>query len=312
MEYKDYYKILGVSRTASEKEIKRAYRRLARQYHPDRNPGDKAAEEKFKTINEAHEVLTDPDKRQKYDQLGSQWQQWQRMGRDPRDFDYSQWFAGSPGGTRVEYGDLDDLFGGGGGFSDFFQSIFGGMGGQPRGQWQRSQPRARRGRDYEQPVAIALEEAYSGTTRVLELDGHRLEVKIPPGVRTGSKVRVAGKGGPGAGGGAAGDIYLKIDVTPHKVFQRKRDDLYCEVPVDLYVAILGGEVPVPTVKGEVQLRVPPETQAGRSFRLKGQGMPQLRDPGQHGDLFAKVKVVLPQDLTEREKDLFRELAALRG
>jgi curved DNA-binding protein len=312
MEYKDYYQILGVPRNATEKEIKRAYRRMARLYHPDKNPGDKAAEEQFKTINEAHEVLADPDKRRKYDQLGSQWQQWQRMGRDPRDFDYSQWFAGSPGGTRVEYGDLDDLFGGAGGFSDFFQSIFGGMGGQPRGQWPRSQPRARRGEDYEQAVEITLEEACSGTSRVLQVNGERLDVKIPPGVRSGSKVRVAGKGGLGVGGGAAGDIYLKINVARHKTFERKGDDLYCEVPVDLYVAVLGGEIPVPTLKGEVQLRIPPETQAGRSFRLKGQGMPHLRDPEQRGDLFAKVKVVLPQHLTDREKELFRELVALRG
>ena len=311
MEYRDYYQTLGVSRNASEKEIKRAYRRLARQYHPDRNPGDKVAEERFKEINEAHEVLTDRDKRQKYDRLGAQWQQWQRMGRDPGDFDFSQWYSGSPGATHVEYGDLGDLFGSSGGFSDFFRSIFGQAGAQPTMRWRQAQRRVHRGQDYEQPVDITLEESFQGTTRVLEIDSTRLEVKIPPGVRTGSKIRVAGKGGPGAGGGPSGDIFLRINVLPHKLFERKEDDLHCEVLVDLYTALLGGEVRVPTLEGAVQLRIPPETQAGRTFRLRGRGMPNLRNPTRSGDLYAKVKIALPQRLSEREKELFRELAAFR-
>ncbi len=311
MEYRDYYQTLGVPRNASEKEIKRAYRRLARQHHPDRNPGNKAAEERFKAINEAHEVLTDPDKRRKYDQLGARWQQWQRMGRDPGDFDFSQWFAGGPRRARTEYGDLDDLLGGMGGFSEFFRSIFGEAGAQPTMRWRQTQHRSRRGQDYEQPVEITLEEAYHGTSRVLEVGRDRLEVKIPPGVKTGSKVRVAGKGGPGIGGGSPGDVYLKIGILPHKNYEQKGDDLHCEIPVDLYTALLGGEVRVPTLGGAVQLKIPPETQSGRSFRLRERGMPNLRNPAQHGDLFAKVRVVLPQQLSEREKDLFRELAALR-
>lgn len=308
MEYKDYYKILGVPRSASEKEIKRAFRRLARQCHPDRNPGDKEAENRFKEINEAHEVLADPDKRRRYDTLGANWQQWQRMGHDPQDFDFSRWFTGSPGGSRVEYADLDDLLGGNRGFSDFFQSIFGGRSGGRRPQ---AQSRVRRGQDYEQPVEITLEEAYHGTSRVLEANGGRLEVKIPPGVKTGSKVRVAGKGGPGMSGGAAGDILLQITIVPHQVFERKGDNLHCKVPVDLYVALLGGEVQVPTLKGPVQLKIPPETQAARAFRLRGLGMPHLRNPTQHGDLFARVNVILPQHLNAQEKALFQELAALR-
>jgi curved DNA-binding protein len=311
MEYKDYYKILGVSRDASEKEIKRAYRRLARQYHPDRNPGDKSAEERFKEVNEAHEVLANPDKRSKYDRLGAQWQQWQRMGRDPSDFDFGQWFSGGQGRTHTEYADLEDLLGGAGPFSDFFQSIFGGMGGQPRGRRGQPRPRTRRGQDYEQPVEITLEEAYHGTRRVLEVDDHRLEVKIPPGVKTGSKVRMAGKGGPGLGGGPPGDIFLKVKVLPHKVFERKGSRLSCRVPVGLYTALLGGEVVVPTLAGTVRLKIPPETQAGRSFRLRGKGMPDLRNPEQHGDLVAKVEVVLPVELSEREQELFRDLARLR-
>ena len=235
MEYKDYYKILGVNRNAEEKEIKKAYRKLARQYHPDVNPGDKAAEEHFKDINEAYEVLSDPEKRQKYDQLGSSWQQWQRMGRDPSGFDWSQWSSGAqPGGVRVEYrdlGDLGDLFGSG--FSDFFQSIFGGMGAPRTGWTETRQARPRRGQDYTQPVEITLEEAFLGTARMIQKDGRRLEVKIPPGVRTGSKVRVAGEGGPGIGEGTTGDLYLEVKVLPHSIFEREGDNLRCEVSVNL-------------------------------------------------------------------------------
>jgi curved DNA-binding protein len=307
MEYKDYYKILGVDRNAEEKEIKKAYRKLARQYHPDVNPGDKAAEEHFKDINEAYEVLSDPDKRHKYDQLGSSWQQWQRTGRDPSGFDWSQWFSGAqrPGGVRVEYrdlGDLGDLFGRGG-FSDFFQSIFGGMG--------APQARPRRGQDYTQPVEITLEEAFQGATRMIQKDGRRLEVKIPPGVMTGSKVRMAGEGSPGIAGGTSGDLYLEVNVLPHSVFEREGDDLRCEVPVSLYTAVLGGEVKVPTLSGDVMLNIPPETQGGRTFRLREKGMPNLRNPKKRGDLYAKLRIQTPRKLTQREKELFRELASLR-
>jgi len=313
MDYKDYYQILGVPRSASEKEIKRAYRRLARQYHPDKNPDDKAAEERFKEINEAHEVLADADKRGKYDRLGAQWRQWQHMGYDPRDFDFGQWRAGgAPRHGRAQYGNPDDLFGGSGTFSDFFQSIFGGgMGGQPRMRWQQTQPQNRRGQDYEQPVEITLEEAFQGTSRLLEGGGRRLEVKIPPGVKTGSKVRISGQGGAGPGRGPAGDILLRVQVLPHQVFEREKDDVHCEVPVELYTALLGGEVRVPTLTGTVRLKIPAETQNGRSFRLRGQGMPHLRDPDHRGDLFARVKLALPQQLSEQEKELIRELAKLR-
>ncbi|KPL23921.1 MAG: molecular chaperone DnaJ [Anaerolineae bacterium SM23_84] len=310
MEYKDYYKILGVDKKAGQKEIKKAYRRLAREHHPDVNPGDKAAEERFKEINEAYEVLGDSTKRQKYDELGASWQQWQRTGRDPRGFDWSQWFSGGqPGGGRVhvEYRDLGDLFGEGGGFSDFFRSIFGGMGGSAYSQ----RPRSRRGQSLEYPVEVTLEEAFSGTKRILQMDSRRIEVVIPPGVDSGSRVRMSGQGQPGLGGGQAGDLYLRISVLPHKSLRREGDDLSCEVPVSLYTAILGGEVAVPTLKGDVMLKIPPETQSGRRFRLKGLGMPKLKNPKAMGDLYAEVKVVLPQKLSGKEKELFAELASMR-
>lgn len=309
MEYKDYYKTLGVAKNADEKEIKKAYRRLARQYHPDVNPGDKAAEARFKEINEAYEVLSDAEKRRKYDELGQSYQRWQQTGGGPGGFDWNQWAtAGGPTGTRVAYGDINDILGQGG-FSDFFEAIFGGMGMAGAGAGRS----ATRSQDLEHEVEITLAEAFTGAQRTIELDGRRLEVKIPAGVKTGSRVRVAGEA-PAAGGRAAprGDLYLRIKVLPHPTFERRDDDLYCEAPVDLFTALLGGEVHVPTLAGSVALRIPPGTQSGRTFRLAGQGMPRLRAPQEHGDLYAKVRVMLPERLSEREQKLVREWAALRG
>jgi curved DNA-binding protein len=326
MEYKDYYKILGVDRNASEKEIKRAYRKLARKFHPDVNPGDKVAEEKFKEINEAHEVLSDPDKRSKYDQLGANWQQWQRRGGNPSNFDWSQWFAsgpgGAPGGVRVEWsGDIGDLFGGGGagGFSDFFRTIFGGMGGTG-GAGTTGSPfggatgqRALHGQDMEAQVEITLEEALRGTTRTLERDdGRKMRVKIPPGARTGSKIKVAGKGGSGYAGGVPGDLYLVIRVKPHPVFRRNGNDLRCDVPVDLYTAVLGGEAQVSTLNGNVSLKIPAGTNSGKTFRLRGKGMPDPRKPERRGNLLVTVQVQVPQKLNARERELFEKLVALRN
>jgi curved DNA-binding protein len=313
MEYKDYYKILGVSRNASDKEIKKAYRRLAREYHPDKNP-DKIAQERFKEINEAHEVLTDPDKRRKYDLLGNSWQYWQGIGQNPQDFDFGPWFTSGPAArARTETAGFGDRYGTGPvEFSDFFRSVFGEQGAQPRMHWRQAQTRSRRGQNVEQAVEITLEEAYFGTSRVLQVGGSRLEARIPPGIRTGLKVRLAGKGGPGTGGAPAGDLLLNIQVADHPQFERKGDDLYCDLPVDLYTAILGGEVRIPTLRDVIRLKIPAETQPDSSFRLRGQGMPLLRNPEQHGDLFARVRVVLPQKLSKREKALFEELARLRG
>ena len=321
MEYKDYYKILGVDRDASEKDIKRAYRRLARQFHPDVNPGDEQAEEKFKAINEAHGVLSDPEKRAKYDRLGTSWQQWQRMGRDSSQFDWSQWFTSAPPGGRVEWsGDLGDLFGGAGAdvSSDFFRAIFGQMGGTGRARTaedlfrRTTSRRTLRGQDMEASVEITLEEAFHGAARVLERDGRRIQIKIPPGARSGLKVRVAGKGSPGRGGDLPGDLYLNITVKPHPVFRCEEDNLCCGVDVDLYTAVLGGRVQVATLDGDVSLRIPAGTNSAKTFRLRGKGMPSPRNPKRRGDLLATVQVQVPQGLSPHERELFEELARLRG
>jgi curved DNA-binding protein len=320
MEYKDYYQTLGVSREADQKEIRRAFRRLARQHHPDVNPGDPEAEERFKEINEAYEVLSDPEKRSKYDQVGSDWSRWQQAGGRPRDYDWGQWTSGVPGqgGQRVHvrYGtpeDLEDLFGGASPFSDFFTQVFGGRGGRGRasqgastGGFEYEIPR-QRGRDYEQEIEISLREAFEGTTRILQKGGRRLEVVIPPGAREGTRVRMAQEGGPGTASGEAGDLYLRIRVAPDPEFERRGDDLYITVPVDLYTAVLGGEVLVPTLNGSVILTIPGGTQNGRRFRLRGKGMPRLRQPDQRGDLYAEADVRLPESLTPRERELFEEL-----
>ncbi len=309
MEYKDYYKILGVSKDATQEEIKRAYRRLARKYHPDVNPGDKSAEEKFKEINEAYEVLGDPEKRKKYDALGADWRRWQQAGA-PGDFDWSRWTTGTPGGaefrwTTVE--DLEDLFGSGSPFSDFFEQIFGGVG---RRAGRRAGPR--KGRDLEVPVELTLEEAYHGTRRLIDLgDGRRIEATIPRGVREGAKVRLAGQGAPGVAGGPPGDLYLVVHLRPHPEWRREGDDIHADVPVDIFTAVAGGEVPVRTPGGTVMLRIPPRTQNGRTFRLRGKGMPNMRHPDRYGDFYAHVKLVLPQDLTDEEVSAIRELARRR-
>lgn len=303
MDYKDYYKTLGVGRQASQDEIKKAYRKLALQYHPDRNPNDKDAENRFKEVNEAYQVLGDPEKRAHYDHLGADYTRWQQAG-GRGGFNWGQWTTGRPGNVRVEYsGDMGDLFEQMGGFSDFFQQIFGGMGGfgQARGR-QAARPQA-----YEQPVTISLEEAYRGGTRLMQLDGKRLEVKIPAGARSGTKIRMAGVG-PAGRNGQASDIYLVVDVAADPRFVRQGDDLHTEVTTDLYTAVLGGQTRVPTLEGEVLLKVPAGTQPGQSIRLKGKGMPRLKSPKERGDLFAKIKVRIPKDLSAEERGLFERLA----
>ncbi len=312
MEFKDYYQILGVAPDADEKTIQQAFRKLARQYHPDVNPGNKAAAEKFKEINEAYQVLSKPEERKKYDELRAQYQQFQQRGGRPQDFNWDAWRAQPGEGVRVEYGtveDLEDLFGRDP-YSDFFGSIFGGMRDRA-GTRERGTPRPRRGRDLEYPIDVTLEEAYRGTTRMLQIGDRRVEARIPPGVRTGSRVRLAGQSEPGRNGGSPGDLYLVVNVLPHPTFEREGDDLYVEVPVDIYTAALGGEVRVPTLDGSVMLKIPPNTQSGRTFRLRGKGMPHLENPNTHGDLYARVRLVLPEPLTQQEINAFRELARAR-
>ena len=325
MEYKDYYKSLGVSKTADQDEIKKAFRKLARQHHPDLNPGNKAAEEKFKEINEAYEVLSDPAKRQKYDQFGSTWQQYSHGGGRPEDFDWSQWTQRTSGGqsyqrTTFTPEDLEQIFGGlgreggsgGFGFSDFFEMLFGNLG-RRSGASQPRQPRQPlRGRDSEHTLQIGLEEAYRGTTVSLQWeDGRKIEARIPPGVKTGSKVRLSGQGEATAQGGQSGDLYLKMEVTDHPQFERDGNDLKVNVPLELYTAILGGKISVPTLERPVELSIPPETPNGKVFRLRGLGMPQLKNPQEHGNLYVTVQVQLPARLSPAEIELFQKLRDLR-
>ncbi|GMR23471.1 MAG: DnaJ C-terminal domain-containing protein [Acidobacteriota bacterium] len=315
MDYKDYYQVLGIAKNANEKDIKQAFRKLARKHHPDVNPGDRGAEEKFKEINEAHEVLSDPDKRRKYDQLGANWKQYEQQGRPgPGGF--------GGGGFNVEFES-----GGGGAFSDFFRTFFEGgvefddVFGQAGGSYRGTRPGGRRGRgpqgfgqpppqpgrDVTAQIEVTLEEAFHGTVKRLTLDGQSIDVRLKKGVKDGSKVRVAGKGERGAAG--PGDLYLDVKMRAHHIYRREGDDLYVDVPVTVSEAALGAEIEVPTMAGKVGIKVPAGSQNGRLMRLKGKGMPKLKAKG-HGDLFAKLMVVVPKKLSAREEELLKELATL--
>jgi len=328
MDYKDYYKILGVSKEATADDIKKAFRKLARKYHPDVNPGDKKAEEKFKEINEAYEVLSDADKRKKYDTLGPNWQ---------------EQFGPQFNRRAYTYRNSPLVFDTSSGFSDFFEALFGRSNPAGMGNSRNQESLRRRvGDNIEQPVEVTVQEAYIGGSRTFNIQStevctacrgtgelnarvcatcsgqgtltniKRIQVKIPAGVDAGSKIRVAGEGQPGMGGGPRGDLYLVMSVRPDPQFERKGDDLYTDIEVDLLSAILGGEVPVPLPDGRrLVLTIPPETQNGRTFRLTGKGMPRLRGEG-NGTLFARVKVLLPMHLTSEEKELFEQLARGRG
>jgi curved DNA-binding protein len=315
MYFKDYYEILGVAPDAEKKVIKQTYRELAKKYHPDVNPGNKAAEEKFKTINEAYQVLSDTEKRKKYDELRAQYQQWKQAGGRQQDFDWQNWSAQPGQGVHVQYAspeDLEDLFGSASPYSDFFNNIFGQVRERGRGRGRVTVSGPRRGRDVEYEVDFSLEEAYHGAERLLEIDGHRIQAVIPPGVRTGSRVRLSGQGEPGHNNGPAGDLYLLVHILPNETFEREGDDLHIDVPVDIFTAVAGGETRVPTLDRPLLLKIPPRTNAGRSFRLRGKGMPHLGDPKTHGDLFALVRLVLPEPLKDKEVNSIRELASSRS
>ncbi len=315
MEYKDYYKVLGVEKNAQTEDIKKAYRKLAMKYHPDHNPGDKSAEEKFKEINEAYQVLGSDEQRARYDQLGASYSQWQQTGgRD--NFNWEDWFTYATTGqgargtrsgqnVRVDMGDMGDVFGGG--FSDFFNMIFGGSVRQERPRSPGGTVRRRPiSQQLEQPVQISFEEAYKGAERMVQVDGRRLRVKIPPGAKNGTKVRMA-NAGPAQPGGNRSDLYLVIQVQEDKQFERKGDDLYTEAKIDLYTAVLGGQADVHTPDGKVVLTIPAGTQPGQTFRLSGRGMPLLRSPETHGDLYVRMKVQIPKNLSKQQKELFEKL-----
>ncbi len=312
MEYKDYYKILGVSKQADDKEIKRAYRKLAQKYHPDKNPGNKSAEERFKAINEANEVLGNPENRAKYDQLGHNYHRYQQMGGNPADYDFSQWFSGGQGqGQRVNV-DFGDMFGGSsGGMSDFFNVIFGGGMGQQRSAGMNDYfGRQSVNPDIEQTVEISLEEAYNGATRTFSQNGEQFTAKIPAGAKTGSKIRLRGKGNPGGRQGR-GDLYLVVKVLPHAIFKRMGNNLQVTVKVDVVTAVLGGKVEVPTLTGPVHLTIPAGTQGGQTHRLKGKGMPQLHNNDLKGDLLAEINIRVPKKLSPAERTLYEQLAQLK-
>lgn len=306
MEYRDYYKILGVDRNASEKDIKKAYRKLAREFHPDKNPDNKKSEEKFKEINEAYEVLGTPENRSKYDQLGSNYQRYQQMGGAQNEYDFSQWFnqggASRGGGYQQVNIDFEDLLGGNSGFSDFFTTIFGNQrrgASSPFGQ-RTSMPK----QDMEQPISITLEEAFSGTTRTLTNSSETFTAKIPKGSKDGTKIRLRGKAS------VSGDLYLVVQVEPHPVFKREDNNLLVTVPVSVTTAVLGGKVTVPTMEGSVRLTIPAGTQGGKTFRLRGKGMPDLREKSKHGDILATIQIEIPETLTEQEQALYEQLADL--
>jgi DnaJ-class molecular chaperone len=315
LDFKDYYTTLGVAKTASEKEIKQAFRKLARKFHPDVNPGDKSAESKFKEINEAYEVLGDADKRRKYDELGANWRMYEQAQQQ------GQPWAGAPGGYAAGTGgasgyrtmtpeEMQDLFGNEDPFSDFFRTFFGGGGGGGRQRAGRT-PRNQKGRDIEHEVDLTLEEAFHGATRRMAIKegGHArsVDVRIPAGVKDGSRVRAAGEGESGSNGGAAGDLYLRVRIRPHSVFERKGNDLHSRVAVPITTAVLGGEAQVPTINGSVRLKIPETTQNGQVFRLKGHGMPTVGKTGERGDLYATVDVQLPRALTKEQREHYEAL-----
>jgi DnaJ-class molecular chaperone len=343
MEYKDYYNTLGIKRDASADEIKKAFRKLARKYHPDINPGDQAAEAKFKEINEAYEVLSDADKRKKYDQFGADWNRYQQAG-NTGGFDWSQ-YASQPGGVRVDFGQGGGFggFGGEAGFSDFFETLFGATGGRRTSGFSGGS-RPQKGQDYEQPIEISLEEAYNGTQRQMTIEvpqrcptckgtgaqggnlcptcqgtgvsGQQqstLTIKIPAGIDTGGKVRASGKGGFGINGGPDGDLYLLVTVLPHARYERQGQTLRYHAPIDMYTMMLGGAAKIELLSGKtLTLQIPANTPNGKTFRIRGQGMPKPGQPDQRGDLYIIAEAQLPSELSPRERELVQELQSLRG
>ncbi len=310
MEFKDYYRILGVNKDATTDEIKKAYRRLAQKYHPDRNPGNKEAEEKFKEINEAYEVLSDSEKRRKYDNLESSWFNFHQQGGRADQFNWSDWFAREPVGSRqtntTGFSYIEEILGAGSSFSDFFEKIFGSDFGFKHRAEQVKRPKSQP-RSNTIEIQITLEEAYKGTSRVVNIDGKKVQVKIKPGIADGHILRIPLQ----TIAQSEGELLITVRVQPHKKVERKGDDLYVEVPIDLYKMILGGESKIRTFGGTIKFNVPPGSQNGKVLRISGQGMPKYSNPKEYGDLYVKLVANLPENLTEKELAMFKELQKSR-
>lgn len=323
MEYKNYYDILGVRKNASQDEIKKAYRKKAAKFHPDKNPDDPSSEDRFKEVGEAYEVLKDPEKRKLYDKVGKDWKQYQRSGGNAQDFNWSNYaWQGRGGrdysGQKFQEGfDINEIFGNrgggtGGGFSSFFETIFGG--GNPFDQAQgprRYESNARKKnvkRNIKADVSITLQEAYEGTSRTLRVGDEKMKVKIPAGIKDGQRLKLKGKGSSKVRGGQRGDIYLTVRIKMPEGYERKGNNIYYDQPVDLYTAVLGGETVVKTLNGKAKINIPAGTSGGKLFRLTGMGMPEFRNPSKKGDFLVRVKVQIPETLTDEEKKLFEKLA----
>jgi curved DNA-binding protein len=299
MEYKDYYKILGIDKKASQDDIKKAFRKLAVKYHPDKNKDNKSAEEKFKLINEANEVLSDPEKRKKYDMLGENWREYEHAGSRPSGGNRP---GNGRGGPFTYEGDLGDIFGqGGSGFSDFFEQFFGRGAGGRGGRSTNF-----KGQDYQTEMEITLEEAFHGTHRLIQMEDEKLRIATKPGVHDDQQLRIKGKGGQGSRDNH-GDLYVRVHVAPHPKYSRKGDDLHASQSIDLYTAVLGGSTIVDTMSGQVKVKIDPGTQPGKTIRIRGKGMPVYGKTNQFGDLYVQLQVHIPEQLTDKQRELFEQL-----
>lgn len=323
MDFKDYYKILGVDKKASQDDIKKAFRKLAQKYHPDKNPGSKDAENKFKEINEAYEVLGDVDKRKKYDNLGSSWNRFQENGGRSEDFNWDDWFASKHTGARYKrkssntnnFNNFGEFFNGGGTVSDFFDKIFGGF------KENRNRANESTKSNYQESsniidadvkiaIEITLKEAFQGTSKYINFDNQKIEIKIKPGIGDGQTLKISGKGNYDRFSGKRGDLLIVVKVIPHKRVERKGDDLYVEITIDLFKAVLGGSSQITSFGDTLRFNVPPESQPGNVLTLRNQGMPKYSNPAERGDLFIKLNVKIPTNLTNKEIELFKELKEL--
>jgi curved DNA-binding protein len=297
MDFVDYYKLLGIDKSATSKEIKNAYRKLARKYHPDLNPNDKDAKKNFQKINEANEVLSDPEKRKKYDQYGKDWQHSEQFEKAQHSGKQSSYSGGERYSGMKSEGD----------FSDFFESMFGGSAEPERGRRIKY-----RGEDYNAELHLDLIDAFKTHKQTLTVNGKKIRITIPAGIENGQTIKIAGHGGQGVNGGPDGDLYITFSISNHSDIKRSGNDLFARVSLDLYTAVLGGDITVDTLNGKVRLKVPPETQNGTKIKLKGKGFPIYRDEGKFGDLYITYEVKVPTNLNERQKELFAELSKIKA